>query len=368
MALPEAPRGSGWTAVTARRMFPLPVWCAEQGKKTTYGPLDTELQRRGWGHHVNVVVYGHPAGAVGNACIEIEKEIGEKIPPLNALVVNAKSGIPGTGCDYYLATYLDKNRSPSLTDAQRKAMAEETMEEVWRFQKLDEILNRCGLKPIQGSIPSLHFTLIAHEKRLGSEVGPLNQKAQNIRRSRSGWPTTLRYWNARFFTARGRPNGYLHRQTVRTSCSSTKTVAWPWKLKLLMRIMLIWSVKRRLNALRSQPQMPCPPKLSGGSFRRYPPPTRPRCHRDCSLAIRTWPQNCGPRSGSARMADNAGAPPVVARTVGELRARANAINQRSERHPYRIAARKGRKEEGFVPAANTGESPGESRRSMIGYM
>jgi hypothetical protein len=182
------------------------------GKEITYGQLDTELQRRGWGHHVNVVVYGHPAGAVGNACIEIEKEIGEKIPPLNALVVNAKSGIPGTGCDYYLATYLDENRSRSLTDAQRKTMAEETMEEVWRLQKWDEILNRCGLKPIQAVFPA--FTPIAHEKRLGSEVGPLNQKAQNIRRSRSGWPKTLRYWEAKFLTAPGRANGYLHRQTV----------------------------------------------------------------------------------------------------------------------------------------------------------
>ena len=156
MALPEALRGSGWTAVTARRMFPLLVWCAQQGKKITYGQLDTELQRRGWGHHVNVVVYGRPAGTIGNACIEIEREIGEKIPPLNALVVNAKSGIPGTGCDYYLATYLDKNRSRSLTNAQRKAMAEETMEEVWRFQKWEEILNRCGFKPIHSGIPSLH--------------------------------------------------------------------------------------------------------------------------------------------------------------------------------------------------------------------
>ena len=144
MALPKALCGNEWTAVTAQRMFPLLVWCAQQGKKITYGQLDTELQRRRWGHHVNVVVYGHPAGAVGNACIEIEREVGEKIPPLNALVVNAKSGIPGTGCDYYLATYLDKNHSRSLTDAQRKAMAEETMEEVWRFQKWDESLGQRG--------------------------------------------------------------------------------------------------------------------------------------------------------------------------------------------------------------------------------
>ncbi len=155
MALPEALRGSGWTAVTARRMFPLLAWCAQHGKKITYGQLDTELQRRGWGHHVNVVVYGHPAGTIGNACIEIEKETGEKVPPLNALVVNAKSGIPGTGCDYYLATYLDKHHARSLTDAQRKAMAEETMDEVWRFQKWDAILDRCGFQPLNGAIPAL---------------------------------------------------------------------------------------------------------------------------------------------------------------------------------------------------------------------
>lgn len=188
------------------------MWCAQQGKKITYGQLDTELQRRGWGHHVNVVVYGHPAGAVGNVCIEIEKGIGEKIPPLNALVVNAKSGIPGTGCDYYLATYLDKNRSRNLTDAQREAMAEVTMEEVWRFQKWDEILNRCGLTPSNAAFPAC--IPIALEKHLGSEVGPMNQKAQNIRRSRSGWPKTLRYWEAKFRTAPERPNGYSHRLTA----------------------------------------------------------------------------------------------------------------------------------------------------------
>jgi hypothetical protein len=318
-------------------------------------------------NHVNVVVYGHPAGAVGNACIEIEKEIGEKIPPLNALVVNAKSGIPGTGCDYYLATYLDKNRSPSLTDAQRKAMAEETMEEEWRFQKLDEILNRCGLKPIQGSIPSLHFTLIAHEKRLGSEVGPLNQKAQNIRRSRSGWPTTLRYWNARFFTARGRPNGYLHRQTVRTSCSSTKTVAWPWKLKLLMRIMLIWSVKRRLNAPRSQPRMPCPPKLSGDHFVDI----RPRPDRDAIATVRWRSARGRGIAGQDQGAYGGQRWRPAGRCLNRRRtARACQCDQSTIRAPsVPHCGKKGPERGGVRPgSANTGESPGESRRSVIGYM
>lgn len=124
-------------------------------KENYYGQLDVELQRRGWGHHVNVIVYGHPAGAIGDACVEIEQEIGKKIPPLNALIVNAYTGIPGAGCDYYLATYLDKNRPKSLTGNQRKAMAEETMDEVWRFQEWDEILDRCGFESVMDNIPAL---------------------------------------------------------------------------------------------------------------------------------------------------------------------------------------------------------------------
>lgn len=133
MPLPDALQGDRWTEATARNILPLLVWCAENEKKITYGQLDTEIQRRRWGHHVNVVVYGHPAGAIGNALLETERETGNKIPPINALVVNAKSGIPGNGCDYYLTTYLDDHPRKQLSDEQRKAMAEEAMKEVWQF-------------------------------------------------------------------------------------------------------------------------------------------------------------------------------------------------------------------------------------------
>lgn len=78
MALPEAFRGDRWTEATARRIFPLLVWCANHGKKIAYGQLDAEMVRRGWGHHVNVVVYGHPAGAVGNALLKTERERADR--------------------------------------------------------------------------------------------------------------------------------------------------------------------------------------------------------------------------------------------------------------------------------------------------
>ncbi len=155
MPLPNSLLGDRWTEYTARRIMPLLVWCAQQGQRINYGQLDAELQRRGWGHHVLPIQYGHPAGAVGNAISETAREIGERIPPLNALVVNKRSLIPGSGCDYYLATHLHKRPRGNLSDEQRKSMAEDTMEDVWRFPKWSEILNHYGLRPIRGGIPSL---------------------------------------------------------------------------------------------------------------------------------------------------------------------------------------------------------------------
>jgi hypothetical protein len=87
--------------------------------------------------------------------LETERETGEKIPPLNAIIVNAQSGIPGSGCDYYLSTYLDGIPNRKLTLEQRKAMAEETMDEVWRFGKWQQILARYGLSTLEGDIPGL---------------------------------------------------------------------------------------------------------------------------------------------------------------------------------------------------------------------
>jgi hypothetical protein len=44
MALPEALLGERWTEETARHIFPLLVWCANHGKKITYGQVDEEIR------------------------------------------------------------------------------------------------------------------------------------------------------------------------------------------------------------------------------------------------------------------------------------------------------------------------------------
>lgn len=182
MPLPTAFKGERWSNITARRIFPLLVWCAEHDRKITYGQLDAELVRRGWSHHVFIPVYGYAAGTVGDALLETEAEWGQPIPPLNALVVNANTAIPGKGCDYYLSKYFTEKPRSKLSKHQRKAIAEETIEEIWRFPKWQEVLRAYGLKPIRGGIPSLKLSdKVERPKRGGWSSAPESKRHKALK-------------------------------------------------------------------------------------------------------------------------------------------------------------------------------------------
>lgn len=141
-----------WTKETAKKIIPILIWCAQQARTITYASLDRELVRREWGHHVHAAAYGYPAGTVGTALIELGEILNIKIPPLNALIVNAKTGIPGSGCDYYLDRYVRGGHKRKLSERDRKALAEETINEVFHFNKWRKVLNAFNMKQIDGQV------------------------------------------------------------------------------------------------------------------------------------------------------------------------------------------------------------------------
>ena len=153
MSKPEALQGSRWTEITGNHILPILVWCAEQGKTITYGQLDSEIVRRGLGHHVMAVKYGYPAGAVGSALIEIEDRLGESIPPLNALVVNGKTNLPGKGVNYHLDHYSHpKKRVAKMNDREKQAVVEEIQADIFAYAYWGDVLDECGLKRIKGKV------------------------------------------------------------------------------------------------------------------------------------------------------------------------------------------------------------------------
>lgn len=153
MPLPEALTGECWTKVTARASLPILIWCAKNGRTITYGKLDAEIIRRGLGHHVMAVQYGHPAGAIGSALIETEEEWEEPIPPLNALVVNARDGLPGKGVNYYLEHYYDPDKAVTQMSAKEKrAVIEEIHADIFAYEYWDDILELYELPRITEGI------------------------------------------------------------------------------------------------------------------------------------------------------------------------------------------------------------------------
>ncbi len=153
MSLPETLQGDSWTKYTARTVLPLIIWCAKNGRTITYGKLNREVINRGWGHHVFVTNYGKPAGTIGDALIETEEEWGDSIPPLNALIVNQSTRLPGDGVNYYLERYAEpENHVNNMSPDEKRAIVEEIHADIFAYEYWDDLLEEYGLTPINDGL------------------------------------------------------------------------------------------------------------------------------------------------------------------------------------------------------------------------
>lgn len=143
----EALKGDRWTEKTARLILPVLIWCAKNGKVITYDQLNRWIVDNKLGHSVLQPKYGGPAGAVAMAMIELEEMWEDVVPPLNALVVNAKSGLPGDGANWYLERY--RRNTSELVDRDWEEAEEELIEEIheaiFSYAYWDDVLEASGL-------------------------------------------------------------------------------------------------------------------------------------------------------------------------------------------------------------------------------
>ena len=145
--------GDKWGAQTARAGFPILVEYAKRNEPITYKQWDQEISNRGLGKSKRpfYVVYRYPAGQIGDACAELSKQIGERIPPINLLVVNGATNFPGDGADPYIEEFyrefLGKNKSPSeLSKREKLAIIRRAHEEISQYRNWDEVLTKFELK------------------------------------------------------------------------------------------------------------------------------------------------------------------------------------------------------------------------------
>lgn len=120
----------------AMAAFPLLVRQALAQEKITYRDLAEEL---GLSNPRNL---NYILGSIGTTLVNLSRKWGEEIPPLECLVINRSTGLPGKGADEFLAAGIPIQR---LNRAQRQAIVNAALAKVFSYPKWYKVLETLDL-------------------------------------------------------------------------------------------------------------------------------------------------------------------------------------------------------------------------------
>lgn len=124
----------------ARAALPLLVRQASAGEPITYENLAGELGMPN-ARNLNYVL-----GSIGQSIIIVGKEWQLEVPPIQCLVVNKNSGLPGEGISEFLGTLSDYRK---LTRRQRRQVLDVELAKIYGFSKWAGVLEFFGLSPAE---------------------------------------------------------------------------------------------------------------------------------------------------------------------------------------------------------------------------
>ena len=176
--------GDSWTKRTARSGFPILVEYVRNRLEITYGEWDDEIVSRRLGSHVMAVQYGYPAGTIGDACEAYSERTGVPVPPINLMVVNASTRVPGSGANSYFrrfcANFLNRTVNPEeLNLREQRALIERAQEEIFDFPSWNDVLEACGLAETETESPKPKRR---RPRRSGWSTGPESEAHKSLKR------------------------------------------------------------------------------------------------------------------------------------------------------------------------------------------
>jgi hypothetical protein len=123
----------------ARKAFPILARLAQARQKIFYSDLADELEMRN-PRNLNDVL-----GAVGKAIQELSTKWKKEIPPLQCLVVNKKTGLPGEGVAWFVTNLKDfSERTPE----EKKQILGVELVKVFNYSSWEKVLDELRLVPL----------------------------------------------------------------------------------------------------------------------------------------------------------------------------------------------------------------------------
>jgi hypothetical protein len=121
----------------ARAALPLLVRQAKAQQTIYYSDLAEEMDMPN-PRNLNFVL-----GSVGQSLIQLAKERGEEIPPIQCLVVNRTDDLPGEG----VAFFITKEQYQAMTKRQRRILVAAQLQKVFAYPKWDAVLAAFSMQP-----------------------------------------------------------------------------------------------------------------------------------------------------------------------------------------------------------------------------
>lgn len=124
----------------ARAVLPILVRQAEAGTPIVYSALAEEVGIPN-PRNLNFVL-----GSIGTTLENLSKAWKQKVPPIQCLVVNKKTGLPGEGIGWFL---VKKEEFSSLSRRQQRAIVEAELKHVYAYNRWREVLSVLSLTPTE---------------------------------------------------------------------------------------------------------------------------------------------------------------------------------------------------------------------------
>jgi len=123
----------------ARQVLPILVRQAYANQTIYYSDLAKELGITN-ARNLNFVL-----GSVGKTLVLLSKKMKEDIPPIQCVVVNKATGIPGVGIGWF----IDKVHFAKMSKDAQTAITKVQLELVYQYAKWHKVLEELELKPLQ---------------------------------------------------------------------------------------------------------------------------------------------------------------------------------------------------------------------------
>lgn len=127
----------------ARAAFPLLVRQAEAGNTIFYSDLATELGMPN-PRNLNFVL-----GSIGQTMENLSKQWGKRVPPIQFLVVNRATGLPGEVIGWFLVKPAD---FVSLPMGKRRMIVKAELQQVYAYPYWNEVLEYLQLQPADATL------------------------------------------------------------------------------------------------------------------------------------------------------------------------------------------------------------------------